>query len=87
MSDLGDAVDAARVTPQAVESALLWRREGRSPTIGEARDYFDAHATGGGDAEVLEECERVLDAKGDRGKTPSPLPPPSEDQLEENGSD
>ena len=57
MSDVGDELD------DALDSAgVPWRREGRPPTVGEARDYFDAHATAGGDGEILEECERVLDA-------------------------
>ena len=68
-------------------TGVPWRREGRPPTVGEARDYFDAHATGGGDAGILQECERVLDATDHRGKQPSPFPRPSEDQLEEEGSD
>ena len=89
MSDLGDKLNAA---PQEFENALEltgvpWRREGRLPTVGEARDYFDAHATSGGDAEILRECEQVLDATDDRGGQPSPIPQPSEDQLEEEGAD
>ena len=40
----------------------IWQREKRLPTVGEARDYFDAHAEDGGDPDTMEECERVLDA-------------------------
>jgi hypothetical protein len=72
----------------ALESVgVPWRREGRPPTVGEARAYFDGHATGGGDADILQECERVLDATDDRVTEPSPFPRPSDDQLEEAGSD
>ncbi len=84
MSDVGDELD------DALDSAgVPWRREGRPPTVGEARDYFDAHATDGGDGEILEECERVLDATDHpaRHLTGSSFPRPSEDQLEEKGSD
>lgn len=88
MSDVGDALDAVGGAPRELgdapdSSGVPWRTEGRLPTVGEARHYFDAHATGGGDAEILQECERVLDATGQ----PTPFPQPSEDQLEEEGSD
>jgi hypothetical protein len=91
MSDAGDPLDPVEVRSEAAGDALgsagvSWRREGRPPTVGEARDYFDAHATGGGDAEILQECERVLDATGP-GARSAPFPRPSEDQLEEEGSD
>jgi hypothetical protein len=92
VSEMGEGQNAAGVTPQ-----VLWRRESRPPTVGEARDYFDAHATGGGDPEILEECERVLDATshptrdlpgaGSQGTKPGPFPRPPEDLLEEKGSD
>jgi hypothetical protein len=94
---LGEAVDAAAVSPGELRDALIWVQEGRSPTVGEAREYFDAHAAGGGDPNIMEECEQVLDAtdpptrslpgSGSRGTTPSPFPQPSEDQLDEEGSD
>ena len=102
MSDLGDALNAAKVTPEEFgealdETGIPWRRERRPPTVGEARAYFDAHVNGGGDPEVMAECERVLDATGHtRSPTPgpegggteqSPFPHPSEEQLEEEGSD
>ena len=66
------------------DPGLVWKGEGRPPTIGEAREYFDAHAVDGGDPAILEECERVLDATG---HLPSPISPPSEEILEEKGSD
>jgi hypothetical protein len=84
MSDVDDELD------DGLDSAgVPWRKEGRPPTVGEARDYFDAHATAGGDAEILEECERVLDAIDQPAGhlTGSPFPRPPEEQLEEKGSD
>jgi len=99
MSDVGDALDASTGhTGEPLDSAdLLWRREGRPPTVGEAREYFDAHAASGGDPEILAECEAVLDAvrrptrahpEGETRETgPVTFPAPTEDQLEEKGSD
>jgi hypothetical protein len=102
MRDMGDGLDAGKVAPREVDDDLasagvVWRREGRPPTVGEARIYFDAHATAGGDPEILEECERILDAtnhptrslpgSGYQGAKPAPFPRPPEDQLEEKGSD
>jgi hypothetical protein len=65
--------------------------------VGEAREYFDAHASQGGDPETMVECEQVLDAtdrptRGQPGSehraaTASAYPRPTEDQLEEKGSD
>ena len=97
MSDLGDALNVAKVTPEELREALSWVREGRAPSVGEAREYFDVHAEDGGDPETMEECQRVLDVTqhptrglpgtGYRGTTQSPFPPATEDQLEEEGSD
>ncbi len=80
-----------------LREGLAWVREGRPPTVGEARDYFDAHARDGGDPETMEECERVLDAvrnpihdrpgSDNGGAKASPFPPPAEDLIEEEGSD
>jgi hypothetical protein len=86
MSELSGTPDASEVSTQttAIDSDLVWKRQGRAPTVGEAREYFDMHAVDGGDPEVLEECERVLDAIG---HLPSPISPPPEEILEEKGSD
>jgi hypothetical protein len=86
MSDLGNTRDASEVPPESspLDSGLVWKRAGRPPTVGEAREYFDLHAVDGGDPEILEECERVLDATG---PLPSPMSPPPEEILEERGSD
>jgi hypothetical protein len=86
MSDLGETPNASERTPGSggPDSGPVWKRQGRPPTVGEAREYFDAHAVDGGDPETLEECERVLDATG---HLPSPTSPPPEEVLEERGSD
>jgi hypothetical protein len=101
-SDLDDALNAADSprgeVAEASDSTLIpWRSEGREPTVGEARAYFDAHVIDGGDPGIMEECERVLDATNHPtgnlpgtvrpGTQPSPFPRPTEDQLEEEGSD
>jgi hypothetical protein len=70
----------------------IWQRAKRLTTVGEARDYFDAHAEDGGDPETMEECERVLDATqhptdGHGGVKQPPYPGPPEDQIEEEGAD
>jgi hypothetical protein len=85
MSDLGDASDASEITEHgALDSGPVWRGQGRPPTVGEAREYFDAHAIDGGDPEILEECEQVLDVTV---HLPSPISLPPEEMLEEKGSD
>jgi hypothetical protein len=94
---LGDEREATGVSPPGFREGLTWVREGRPPTVGEAREYFDAHASGGRDPETMEECERVLDATeqpapsvpepGHGGLTDSHYPRPTEDQLEEEGAD
>ncbi len=100
MSDQGQAhvpAEAAAEDPYdpAGSPDSAWRREGRTPTVGEAREYFDAHVNTGGDPGLMEECVQVLDATeypstGTRGRvagTGSSIPRPSEDQMEEKGSD
>jgi hypothetical protein len=90
------AVGAANVGTSELREALLWVRKGRPPTVGEAREYFDAHAATGGDPETMDECERVLDAlqrptsgtgSGEDGPADSPYPKPTEEQIEEEGAD
>lgn len=86
MSDLGETLGAPETPHEdgALDSGLAWRRQGRPPTVGEAREYFDAHALDGGDPKILEECEQVLDATGHLA---SLISAPPEEILEEKGSD
>ncbi len=59
-----------------------WTSEWRPSTVGEAREYLDAHEFEG-DPEIVAACEALFDA------TPhiSNAVKPSDDQLEERGAD
>lgn len=65
-----------------------WPKDWRPQSPDDARTYLDAHENGGGDAELIEECERLVDAITPGGTVKSsPFPKPSDDQMEEKGSD
>jgi hypothetical protein len=58
-----------------------WEKDWMPSTVGEAREYLDAHERGG-DPAVMEACEALFDA------TPHQLAAkPSTEQLEEKGAD
>jgi hypothetical protein len=73
-----------------------WPKDWHPQTPDEARAYLDAHENGAGDPDLIEECEHLVDATTPRQhlltgpggaiKTP-PFPKPSDDQMEEKGSD
>jgi hypothetical protein len=72
------------------------RKKGWTPsTVGEAREYLDAHERDG-DPAIVEACEAMIDViehrPGPRQQSggrpdPSPLAKPSLDQMEEKGAD
>jgi hypothetical protein len=59
-----------------------WDKGWRPSTVGEAREYLDAHERGG-DPVIVEACEALFDA------TPhlTGIDKPSTDQLDESGAD
>ena len=61
---------------------MEWSAGWRPTTVGEARQYLDAHESDG-DPEILAACEALFDA------TPhlSGAEKPPDDQLEERGAD
>ena len=74
-----------------------WQQEHRPPTVGEAADFFDAHAEDGGDPEdygavragldATQDPTRSLPGAGYGGVKSSPSPKPPDDQMEEKGAD
>jgi hypothetical protein len=72
-----------------------WKKGWTPSTVGEAREYLDAHERDG-DPAIVEACEALIDViehrsgprqQSDERLDPSPLPKPPLDQLEEKGAD
>jgi hypothetical protein len=68
--------------PDTVEAMLEWNDDWTPKTVGEAREYLDAHERDG-DPEIVRACEALVDATphlSDFSKAPA-------DRLEERGAD
>jgi hypothetical protein len=72
-----------------------WSKGWRPSTVGEAREYLDAHERDG-DPAIVKACEAMIDVIYDRTdpgqqvggpRDPAPLAKPPLDQLEEKGAD
>jgi hypothetical protein len=81
--------------PDTVWTMPEWKKGWTPSTVGEAREYLDAHERDG-DQAIVEACEAKVDVTGHRSQPgkqgtgrmeTSPVAKPPLEQLEEKGAD